>query len=94
MTDALVVRDTGSVATPSSRLLRRCEAAAYTTRTHGIPCSPKTLAKYATVGGGPAYVKAGRIPLYSREDLDAWAEARLSPKVRSTSEYRKVREAA
>lgn len=29
---------------------------------------------------------AGRIPLYHRDDLDAWAEARLSKPVRSTAE--------
>ncbi len=74
-----------TIASPS-RPLRRDEAAAYITDTHGLPCSPKTLAKYASVGGGPAFRKGGRIPLYDRTDLDAWALAKMSPKVRSTSE--------
>ena len=32
-----------------------------------------TLAKLACVGGGPCFRKAGRWPLYSPADLDAWA---------------------
>jgi hypothetical protein len=70
----------------TERLERRVAAAAYVTDTYGIPCSPKTLAKLAVVGGGPAFRKAGRIPLYSKEDLDAWARGKLSRRVTSTSE--------
>jgi hypothetical protein len=67
--------------------LRRQAAAEYL-RTHwGIPCSPKTLAKLACIGGGPIYRLYGRIPLYSHAQLDAFAEAKLSKPVRSTSEY-------
>jgi hypothetical protein len=67
--------------------LRRQAAAEYL-RTHwGIPCSPKTLAKLACIGGGPIYRLYGRIPLYSHAHLDAFAEAKLSKPVRSTSEY-------
>ena len=36
-----------------SRLLRRAEAAQHIHGKWGYPCSPKTLAKYAVVGGGP-----------------------------------------
>jgi hypothetical protein len=66
--------------------LRRKDAAKYVENEHGQPCSPKTLAKLAVVGGGPAYRKAGKFPLYEPDDLDEWALARLSPKVRSSSE--------
>ena len=48
----------------------------------------KTLAKLAVVGGGPAYRKAGKFPLYEPDDLDEWALAKLSAKVRSSSELR------
>ncbi|GJD90758.1 hypothetical protein BHAOGJBA_4300 [Methylobacterium hispanicum] len=65
---------------------RRVAAAQYIVDRHGIPCSPKTLAKLACVGGGPAFYKAGRIPLYADADLDAWAASRLSRRVTSTSE--------
>jgi hypothetical protein len=66
--------------------MRRAEAARYLRETHGIPCAPTTLAKYACVGGGPAFRKAGKFPIYAREDLDAWAERRIGKLVRSTSE--------
>jgi hypothetical protein len=46
------------------------------------------LAKLVVVGGGPAYRKAGKFPLYEPDDLDEWALAKLSPKVRSSSEFR------
>jgi hypothetical protein len=75
--------------TPVKRLRRR-EAAAHIEDTYGIPCSPKTLAKYAVIGGGPTFQKAGKTPLYAASDLEAWAESRLSRPVRSTSELRKV----
>jgi hypothetical protein len=66
--------------------LRRAEAARYIRDAHGIPCSPATLAKYACIGSGPAFRKAGKFPIYSRDDLDAWANQRLGELVRSTSE--------
>jgi hypothetical protein len=66
--------------------MRRAEAARYILENHGIPCSPATLAKYACIGGGPAFRKAGKFPIYSREDLDAWAKRRLGKLMRSTSD--------
>jgi hypothetical protein len=71
---------------PSARPLRRSEAAQYISETYGFSCSEKTLAKLACVGGGPAFRKAGRIPLYAASDLDDWAHSKMSPLVRSTSE--------
>jgi hypothetical protein len=68
------------------KFLPRTEAAEYVQRTWGFSCSPKWLAKLAVVGGGPKFRKAGRVPLYSPEDLDAWAEARIGPPVASTAE--------
>ena len=66
--------------------LRRKDVPAYLAECHGIDIAVATLAKLATVGGGPAMQYAGRIPLYHRDDLDAWAAARLSARVLSTSE--------
>ena len=74
----------------SLKRLRRNEAAAYVQETHGIPCAPKTLAKYAVIGGGPIFRKSGKFPLYEPPDLDEWAESKLSKPVRSTSELREV----
>jgi hypothetical protein len=67
--------------------LRRRAAADYLRQRWGIPCSEKTLAKLACVGGGPAYRRFGRIPLYAHADLDEFAQAKIGKPVRSTSEY-------
>ena len=73
------------------RLLRRTEAAQYVTNKFGIPCSPKTLAKLACVSSeGPPFRLAGRFPLYPTDGLDAWAQSKIGPLVRSTSEVRRV----
>ena len=71
---------------PSSPFRRRDSAAAYLTEKWGIPTSPRTLAKQACIGGGPAFRKAGRIPLYAEEDLDQYAREKIGRRVRSTSE--------
>jgi hypothetical protein len=68
------------------KCMRRTEAARYINKTYGIPCGAPTLAKYACIGGGPAFRKAGKFPIYSRDELDAWAKCRLSPLVHSTTE--------
>jgi len=66
--------------------LRRSDVPNYLASKHGIDIAVSTLAKMATVGGGPAMQYSGRIPLYHLQDLDNWAEERLSKAVRSTSE--------
>ena len=71
----------------STALLRRKAAAEYLRQRWGIPCSEKTLAKLACIGGGPMYRRFGRIPLYEAADLDEFAQAKLGKPVRSTSEY-------
>jgi hypothetical protein len=74
-----------------NRLLRRTEAANYITHTYGIPCSPKTLAKLACVSSaGPPFRLAGRFPLYPVSALDEWAQSKIGPLIRSTSELRRV----
>src|SRR6266481_9860917 len=67
--------------------LRRRAAAEYLRQRWGVPCSEKTLAKLACVGGGPAYQRFGRTPLYIHADLDEFARAKIGKPVRSTSEY-------
>jgi hypothetical protein len=72
--------------TVCDRLLRRAEAARYVADRY-FPCSPKTLAKLACVSSnGPPFRRAGRIPLYPRSGLDAWAQSKIGPLVRSTSD--------
>lgn len=71
------------------RKLLRVEAASYISE-HWFPCKPKTLAKLAVVGGGPAFSKAGRTTLYAISDLDDWGKSKIGPRVHSTSELREV----
>jgi hypothetical protein len=69
------------------RLLRRSEAAQYVVENYGIPCAAKTLAKLACVSSeGPPFRLAGRFPLYPISGLDEWAQRKIGPLVRSTSE--------
>lgn len=76
-----------SVSDATDRLLRRTEAAKYVVETYNIPCSPKTLAKLACVSSdGPPFRRAGRFPLYPVSGLDAWAQSKIGPLVRSTSQ--------
>jgi hypothetical protein len=67
-------------------IMRRTEAARYLRDNYGIPCVATTLAKYACTGEGPNFRRAGKFPIYARDDLDAWAEQRIGKLVRSTSE--------
>ncbi|MCU5785941.1 hypothetical protein B27N_00944 [Alcanivorax marinus] len=69
----------------NQQYLTRTESAEYLSRL-GYRTSPKTLAKYACVGGGPKYRKFGQRVLYSPSDLVDWAEAKTSGPVASTSE--------
>lgn len=68
-----------------TRYLDRKEAAAYV-RQRGLPCSPNTLAKFATTGGGPVYRRFGNKAVYTNADLDHWIERKLSSPLRSTSQ--------
>jgi len=77
---------TNTVMPPQRPRLRRSDVPNYLASKHGIDIAVSTLAKMATVGGGPAMQYSGRIPLYHIRDLDSWAEERLSRVVRSTSE--------
>jgi hypothetical protein len=76
---------------PDALLRRDAVAAALTAA--GLPVKSKTLATKATRGGGPPYQLFGRWPLYRWGDALAWAEARLSPPRRSTSEADAQRQA-
>lgn len=69
-----------------SQFMRRKDAAQYLRDKFGVG-SPATLAKLATLGGGPTYRKNGKIPLYLADDLDAWALAKIGPAQTSTSQH-------
>jgi hypothetical protein len=66
--------------------MRRRDASTYLLEKHGVSLTQATLAKLATVGGGPMFRKDGKYPLYDRVELDAFAVARLGPLRASTSD--------
>jgi hypothetical protein len=70
--------------TPNALLTRRDAAAALTAA--GYPVARATLATRAVRGGGPPFRRFGARPLYRWGDLLDWAQSRLGPTIRSTSE--------
>jgi hypothetical protein len=69
------------------KYVRRAAAAKYLQEVWGIPAAARTLAKLACVSSdGPEMHYVGRIPLYTIEGLDKYAEKRIGPPRRSTSD--------
>jgi excisionase family DNA binding protein len=60
-----------------SKYLTPLEAARY------VRISVSTLAKWRVYGGGPPFIRIGRVIRYSRGELDAYMAARIA---RSTSD--------
>ena len=84
--------------TAPERHLRRKDAAKYVVETYNVPCSPKTLAKFACVSSnGPPFRLAGRFPLYPDRALmpgrltrlALWSDRRQGPHRRLTPENEK-----
>jgi hypothetical protein len=69
----------------SERRHDRASAAKFLTDI-GLKTAPKTLAKLAVVGGGPEFIYWGRKPIYPEPALLAWAESRMTGRLRSTSD--------
>ena len=65
--------------------LERREAAEFL-KVIGLRVSPNTLAKYATIGGGPIMRHFGRRVVYEVDALKEWANAKLTAPCRSTSD--------
>jgi hypothetical protein len=68
------------------RVLTRREASEYLREKHHLRLSPKTLAKLASVGGGPDYAIYGCYAGYTEANLDLYAASRISAPRSSTSE--------
>jgi hypothetical protein len=68
------------------RRFRRDEASAYLKQSWGLDRKTSTLAKYASLGGGPKFEYAGRVPIYPQNELDTWAQSILSGLCSSTAE--------
>jgi hypothetical protein len=54
----------------------------------GYTTAPATLNKLRCIGGGPAFEKFGRRPLYSETSLLEWVQARTTHPLRSTTDTR------
>jgi hypothetical protein len=65
--------------------LRRRYAAEYLLKKYGFGAE-RTLAKGVVTGDTPEFRKAGRIVLYTREALDAWALGKIGAPQKSTSD--------
>lgn len=72
---------------PSPPYRRRSEASTYLRDKYGLRYAPTTLAKLASIGGGPSFIYSGFFPIYPEASLDQWALARISPLRRSTSDH-------
>jgi hypothetical protein len=68
--------------------LRRWEASKFLRETVGLQISPSTLANLASLGEGPAYVRAGRFAEYEPADLTTWGQSRITRKTARASELR------
>jgi hypothetical protein len=66
-------------------MVRSNDASKYLEEKYGIRRSPATLNKYASVGGGPLFRKAGRDRIYDLNDLDDYAAEISSGPMRTTS---------
>lgn len=75
------------------RLLSGVEACAYLDAKHNVKETPIGLACKAVRGGGPIFMKWGRLRKYTPRLLDQYVVEKLSPPVRSTSELREHRAA-
>jgi hypothetical protein len=74
-----------AIPTDPETLLTRVAGAEALTEA-GYPTAPATLATRASRGGSPPYRRYGSRVIYRWGELLAWAEARLSPPMCSTSE--------
>jgi hypothetical protein len=68
------------------KLLGRKAASKYLFDVHGVVRAPSTLAKDAVMGGGPAFHRMGRFPVYTPAGLDEYVASKLSGPMRSNSD--------
>jgi hypothetical protein len=78
-------------ATRLNQLHRRSRkaTAAYVRDKFGIPCTEGSLANMASSGIGPTYRLYSSRAYYLDQDVDIWAQARISAPVRKASDARR-----
>jgi hypothetical protein len=64
---------------PTRQLLSRHDAAARLRDLFNLPCSPQTLARWASEGDGPPFHKVCGRALYPEASLIAWGHDLLGP---------------
>jgi hypothetical protein len=72
---------------PLPENLSRREASLYLKIKYGVSRTEKTLAKKASVGGGPKFKKDGRLAKYPVPELDIYAQEQLTDLMSSTADY-------
>jgi len=50
-----------------------------------IGASPRTIETWRVRGGGPRFVRVGRLARYRRSDVDAWIAERIRASTSATS---------
>jgi hypothetical protein len=70
----------------TAKYVRPKAASEYLRDRYSIQHSTNYLAKLRSIGGGPRFHKAGNVPLYTIDDLDAYAERRITGPLNSTAE--------
>lgn len=68
-----------NIAYPPSNYFSRKEASRYLADRFGVSVAPQTLAKYASIGGGPYFEKFNRDAIYTDLDLAVWVRSKLKP---------------
>ena len=71
--------------------LTRPDAARRIREVHGLPCTSETLATKAWDGSGPPYRVAMGKTFYDPDDVDRWAQSRISPPVRKAADARRAK---
>jgi hypothetical protein len=79
---------------PTQRGLDRVEACKFLDMEYGLKRTPRTLAKEAFLGIGPRFYHLGRAVRMLPDDLRAYAQAKIGPRVASTSELTALRAAS
>jgi len=78
----------------SVRGLDRKEACQFLDREYGLKRTPRTLAKEAVLGIGPRFYHVGRAVRMLADDLRAYAEPKIGPRVASTAELSALKAAS
>lgn len=71
------------------KLLNRTQVSEFC-QARNLSITPKTLANYASLGTGPAYVRFGGQALYSESDLLNWLNTKIGNPAALADDHRKV----